>query len=125
MNSSRWKQLAAGLLAGLVAAILMTLVLLLLRYLFGAATPSELVGDRIAPLLPVETFIDLLVRFGGYNNLKQLGVSSVIGGQLVVGALGGLAYAYVVGRASRRPTVEGGHQGRRSLPFVVIFVGAL
>ena len=125
MNSSRWKQLAAGLLAGLVAAILMTLALLLLRYLFGAATPSELVGDRIAPLLPVETFIDLLVRFGGYNNLKQLGVSSVIGGQLVVGALGGLAYAYVVGRASRRPTAAGGHQGRRSLPFVVIFVGAL
>ncbi len=102
MNGSRWKGLAAGLLAGLVAAVLMTLALLLLRYLFGVATPSELVGDRIAPLLPVETFIDLLGRFGGYNNLKKIGVGSVIGGQLVVGALGGLVYAYMVGRAANR-----------------------
>ena len=124
MNSSRWKQLAAGLLAGLVAAILMTLALLLLRYLFGVATPSELVGDRIAPLLPVETFIDLLVRFGGYNNLKKIGVGSVIGGQLVVGALGGLVYAYLIGRAARREPEQGG-AGRRGWLFFVSFVGAL
>ncbi len=108
--------LAAGLLAGLTAAMVMALALLLLRYLFGAATPPELVGDRIAPLLTVETFIGLLVRFGGYNNLKQMGIGSVLGGQLVVGAVGGLLYAYGVGQELRRGA------GRR---FLFIFVGGL
>ena len=117
---SRIQALGAGLLAGLIAALTMTLALLLLRYLFGAATPSELVGDRIAPLLPVETFIDLLVRFGGYNNLKQMGVGSVIGGQLVVGALGGVFYAYAVERAAKR-----GGDRRPGRLFVGFFVGAL
>ncbi|MBA3805032.1 MAG: hypothetical protein H0X14_04890, partial [Acidobacteria bacterium] len=72
----RLKTLGAGLLAGLAATILMTLVLLLLRSVFGIATPSELVGDRIAPLLGIEKFFELLGRFGGYNQLKQVGVSS-------------------------------------------------
>ena len=125
MNSGRWKQLGAGLLAGLVAAILMTLALLASRSLFGVATPSELVGDRVAPLLPVETFIDLLVRFGGYNNLKKLGVGSVIGGQLVVGGLGGLAYAYFAGRAQHRREPEQSRAGRRDWLFVGLLVGAL
>ncbi|MGI8996328.1 MAG: molybdopterin-dependent oxidoreductase [Pyrinomonadaceae bacterium] len=125
MNGRHWKRLGAGLWAGLVAAILMTLALLALRFLFGVATPSELVGDRIAPLLPVETFIDLLVRFGGYNNLKMLGVSSVLGGQLIAGALGGLAYASVVERASRRQPAETSQRGPYGLWFVALFVGAL
>ena len=71
----RGKKFGAGLLAGFTAALLMTLFLLLLRYLFGVATPSELVGDRIAPLLGVDRFLELLDRFGGYNNLKQIGVT--------------------------------------------------
>ena len=113
------RTLGAGLLSGLVAAILMTLVLLLLRYLFGVATPSELVGDRIAPLLGVDKFLELLNRFGGYNNLKQIGVMSVIAGQLVVGALGGLLYAFIIERArAKKP-------GHRGWLFVVIFVGLL
>lgn len=119
---SRRKSLAIGLLTGLVAATLMTLVLLLLRYLFGVATPSELVGDRIAPLLGVDRFLELLTRFGGYNNLKQIGVMSVIGGQLVVGALGGLLYGFIVGR-SRTAQLESVANHSRS--FVVILVGSL
>ena len=122
LNSDRWKRLSAGLVAGVVAAILMTLVLLLLRYLFGVATPLELVGDRIAPLLGVDRFLELLDRFGGYNQLKQIGVMSVIGGQLVVGGLGGLLYAFIVERSRTvRPKPAGNH-GRL---FVVIFVGLL
>ncbi len=114
---SRVKMLSTGLLSGAVAATFMTLVLLLLRYLFGTATPSELVGDRIAPLLGVDRFLELLNRFGGYNNLKQIGVMSVIGGQLVVGAIGGLMYAFVVERARAKPRAD--HTGRL---FVVILV---
>ena len=124
MNVKHWLQiLGAGLLAGLVAAILLTLVLLLLRSLFGIATPSELVGDRIAPLLGIEKFFELLGRFGGYNQLKQIGVSSVIGGQLVVGALGGLLYALIVERQKRaqRPA-HAHHLGRW---FSYIFAGLL
>ena len=46
--SRRIKALGAGALAGIVAALLMTLVLLVLRSQAGVPTPSELVGDRIA-----------------------------------------------------------------------------
>lgn len=100
---------------------MMSLVLLLLRYLFGVATPSELVGDRIAPLLGVDRFLELLTRFGGYNNLKQIGVISVIGGQLVVGALGGLAYSFIVARTPAGEAEPANH-GRL---FVVVFVAVL
>lgn len=121
MNGRRWlKMLGAGLLAGLVAAILMTLVLLLLRSLFGIATPSELIGDRIAPLLGIQKFFELLGRFGGYNQLKQVGVSSVLGGQLVVGVLGGLLYAFMIARAQQAERAA-----RRGRLFVILFVGLL
>ncbi|MBA3766981.1 MAG: hypothetical protein H0W99_08335, partial [Acidobacteria bacterium] len=123
MRGKQWlKTLGAGFLAGLAAAILMTLVLLLLRFQFGIATPSELVGDRIAPLLGIEKFFELLGRFGGYNQLKQVGVGSIIGGQLIVGALGGLLYAFIVKRARARQPERASHLGRL---FVVIFVGLL
>ena len=92
----------------------MTLLLLVLRSQFGAPTPSELVGERIVPLLSVDTFIKLLTQFGGFNNLKKLGFGSVLGGQLVVGVLGGLIYAVIVNRSESR-----------GLRFVVLFVGAL
>lgn len=116
------KALGAGLLAGLVAGILMTLVLLLLRYLFGLATPSELVGDRLAAQLTIEKFFELLGRFGGYNELKQAGVSSVIGGQLAVGALGGLLYAGIIERAR---TIRPERAVTRGRWFIVVFVGLL
>ncbi len=124
---SRGKIVAAGLLSGLVAALLLTLCLLLLRNLFGVPTPSELVGDRLAPLLPVDTFIKLLVQFGGYNHLKQIGFGSVVAGQLVVGALGGLLYALISTRErprqAARPLPFG--TNRRGLVFIIIFVGGL
>ncbi|MBC8162496.1 MAG: hypothetical protein H7Z42_14900 [Roseiflexaceae bacterium] len=81
-----------GLLAGLVAALVMTLILLVLRTLFGAPTPSELIADRTAPFLPLPVFFVMLGAAGGYNNLKGFEVVSTILGQLAVGALGGAVY---------------------------------
>lgn len=106
------EKLGAGFVAGFTAAVVMTLLFLLLRYFFGVATPSELVGDRIAPLLGVDRFLELLDRFGGYNQLKQIGVMSVIAGQLVVGALGGLLYGFIVARSRTIQPEPAGNHGR-------------
>lgn len=113
-SPSRIKVLGAGALAGIVAALAMTLVLLILRSLAGVPTPSELVGDRMAPTLSVDTFIKLLTQFGGFNNLKKIGFGSVIGGQIVVGLVGGMLYGLI-----RLKTNNAG------LRFVFFFVGAL
>lgn len=120
------RNLSAGLLAGLVASILMTFALLLLRYFLGIATPYELIGDRIAPLLGVEIFFELLGRFSGYNQLKQVGVISVISGQLVIGAVGGLLYASIVERTQIKQS-EDPRQAPTFAPnfFIVIFIGLL
>jgi DMSO/TMAO reductase YedYZ molybdopterin-dependent catalytic subunit len=103
MNGGRRiKTFGAGLLAGLAAAILMTLLMLLLRYSLGIATTFELIGDRAAAAMSVDTFLSLLGRVGGYNQLKQLGVISVIAGQLIAGSIAGLLYAIVVERVRAR-----------------------
>jgi len=124
MNGKEWfNRLGAGLLAGLAAALLMTLVILLLRFLFGVATPSELVGDRIAPLLGVNKFLELLGRFGGYNQLKQFGFISVIAGQIIVGMIGGLSLAFLFAPAAGTPNDSANI--RRGVVFVTRLVGAL
>jgi len=126
-KSARIKVVSTGALAGTVAALVMTLVLLVLRWQLGVPTPSELVGERLAPTLSVDTFIKLLTRFGGFNNLKKFGFGSVLGGQIVVGLLGGLAYALIVKRAVS-PGSQPAHTLRpkkSGLWFVVFFVGAL
>src|SRR5882724_2276162 len=85
---SRGKAIAAGLLAGLVAAIAMTAMMLLLGC-FGVATPLVIIGDRLSVFIPPGPFLSLMGKVGGYNHLKQLGVGSTIAGQLIVGAIGG------------------------------------
>lgn len=124
---ARVKVISSGALAGVVAALLMTLVLLVLRRQLGVPTPSELVGERLAPTLSVDTFIKLLTQFGGFNNLKKIGFGSVIGGQIVVGLLGGLAYALIVDRAASGNSRHA-HRLRTNnsgLRFIFFFVGAL
>ncbi|MEJ7654592.1 MAG: hypothetical protein WKH64_15330 [Chloroflexia bacterium] len=82
----RWIKAALfGMLGGLVAALLMTTTMLILRYVFGMPIPAELLGDRIAPTMPVNEFLSLMARIGGYNKLKMFGVRSVLQGQLGVG----------------------------------------
>lgn len=121
---TRWlKTIGAGLLAGLVAGLLMTLVMALLRYTLGVASTFEMIGDRFAPLIPVGPFLDLQGTLGGYNQMKQLGVSSAIVGQLVVGALGGAAYAVIVQRAGGSEGSGGRRFGRPGVSFVAGAVG--
>ncbi|HEV8431268.1 MAG TPA: molybdopterin-dependent oxidoreductase [Pyrinomonadaceae bacterium] len=123
----RLKTLGGGALAGTVAALLMTLVLLILRSAFGVPTPSELVGDRFAPTLSVDTFIKLLTIFEGFNNLKKIGFGSVIGGQIVVGFLVGLAYAQIISRPgyAASPLARRLKTNNAGLRFVIIVVGIL
>ena len=66
--------------------------MLLLAWLFGVATPLAIFGDRLSVFIPADTFLSLMGRVGGYNHMKQLGVGSVIFGQVLVGALGGVVY---------------------------------
>lgn len=110
-----WKAAGIGLLAGALAGIVMTLVMLLLRTLFGVATPLALIGDRLSALIPVGPFLDLMGKVGGYNHMKQLGVSSVIAGQIIVGAIGGWIYAVIMGRRAISPP-------RRNTFSIVLFV---
>src|SRR5262245_45632097 len=95
------KPILGGLLAGFVAAVVMTTAMLLLATL-GVATPLFIIGDRLSVFIPPGPFLALMGNVGGYNHLKQLGVGSTIAGQLLVGALGGAIFALFVGR-------RGGH----------------
>ncbi len=116
--------LLAGLVTGVVAALLMTTVLLLLRTFFGLPTPAELVGDRFAPLIPARDFGGLIAWAGGYNELKQLGVGSVLLGQLATGAIGGMIYAWLRDRSA--PSSEHGPWHRQpAIRFLIGFVAFL
>jgi DMSO/TMAO reductase YedYZ molybdopterin-dependent catalytic subunit len=82
-----------GLLAGLLGGVVMLLTMALLRALFGWPTPTELIFDRLFPLITVEFFINSLARAGGYTPLKLQGVFGAIAGQLIAAGLGGMVYA--------------------------------
>lgn len=84
---SRWgKVLATGLLAGLVAALFMTLVIALLRLFLGVPLPVELGGDRFLPTFNVKEFLQLLSANGGPIEAKRKAFLSGWGGQLAFGA---------------------------------------
>src|SRR6266852_5899755 len=93
---------AEGGLVGLLAALAMTLLLLVLRATLGLPTPSEMVGDRLTAFITIQQFFALLNQFGGYEGLKQAGGGGVIAGQRAVGVLAGMAYAGYA-RSSQRP----------------------
>src|ERR1700751_5159375 len=98
---STGKALTWGLLAGLVAALAMTIVMLLLAW-FGVATPLAIIGDRLSVFIKPGPFLGLMGRVGGYNHLKQLGVGSTMAGQLLVSALGGAIFSLWMRRNPRR-----------------------
>jgi DMSO/TMAO reductase YedYZ molybdopterin-dependent catalytic subunit len=83
---------AAGFLAGIVAAIAMTLAMLLLAWKLRIATPLVIVGDRLSVFISPKAFFWIMGRVGGYNHLKQLGVCSTALAQLLIGGLGGMFY---------------------------------
>jgi DMSO/TMAO reductase YedYZ molybdopterin-dependent catalytic subunit len=99
---SRGKAVATGLIAGFVAAIAMTVVMLILAN-FGVATPLFIIGDRLSVFIPPGPFLSLMGKVGGYNHLKQLGVGSTIAGQLVVGAIGGAIFGFCMRRNPGKP----------------------
>jgi DMSO/TMAO reductase YedYZ molybdopterin-dependent catalytic subunit len=98
---SRTKVIASGLLAGFVAAIAMTVTMLLLGCL-GVATPLVIIGDRLSVFIPPGPFLSIMGKVGGYNHLKQLGVGSTIAGQLIVGAIGGAIFGLLMRRNPAR-----------------------
>jgi DMSO/TMAO reductase YedYZ molybdopterin-dependent catalytic subunit len=85
---SVWQAISAGLLAGFIAALAMTMMMLPLAC-FGVATPLVIIGDRLSVFIPPGPFLSLMGKVGGYNHLKQLGVGSTIAGQILVGAIAG------------------------------------
>ncbi|HEV2805884.1 MAG TPA: molybdopterin-dependent oxidoreductase [Chthoniobacterales bacterium] len=106
---SRLRAISAGFLAGVIAGLLMTTTMLLLAWLFGVATPLVIFGDRLSVFIPADTFLALMGRVGGYNNVKQLGVGSVMASQLLVGGLGGIIYGLAMrGRGRNRLAVSAG-----------------
>src|SRR5476649_904774 len=92
------RHLGAGLLAGALAGLVMTFVMLMLAWLFQLATPLVILGDRLSVFLPPGPFLSIMGHVGGYTHLKELGVGSAIFGQIVVGALGGLFFCLTIAR---------------------------
>src|SRR5437899_5834991 len=98
---SRSKALFAGLMAGLIAGIAMTTVMLLLAC-FGVATPLAIIGDRLSVFISPGPLLALMGKVGGSNHLKQLGVGSTVAGQLLVGALVGAVFGLLKRRDPAR-----------------------
>src|SRR5467141_348509 len=107
MKQILWlKTLIWGFCAGVLAGLAMLLTMSLLRSFLGWPTPTELIFDRLFPLLTVEFFIGSLVKAGGYTPLKLQGVFGALAGQVVVAGLGGAIYALYLRRKApnaRRP----------------------
>src|SRR3954467_6890604 len=102
----RWLAVAAtGLLSGIVAALLLILLMATARTWLGISPPPEALPDRFAPTIPIPTFFSLFDRFGGYNGLKRLGISSGLTALLSVGAVFGIIYALIA--ESRRSRESG------------------
>ncbi|HEY0369837.1 MAG TPA: molybdopterin-dependent oxidoreductase [Chthoniobacterales bacterium] len=114
MKPSRAKLTGAGLLAGIIAGIVMTGVMLLLTSALRMATPLTIMGDRLSVFFDADSFLRLMGRVGGYNHMKQLGVASVIFGQVVLGGIGGVVYALNALKLSRA--------GRRTLSIGVFVI---
>src|SRR5881398_1480706 len=96
------KTLTWGFIAGVTAGLAMLLMMTLLRLFLGWPTPTELIFDRLFPLLTVEFFIGSLVKAGGYTPLKLQGVYGALAGQVAVAAIGGVIYSWYLNRLEQR-----------------------
>ncbi len=103
--------LALGALAGLFAALAMTLLMGAMRLFLGIPTPAEMLGDVFIPLLNLDQFFALIGRFGGGSGIKQVGIGSVLLGQVVAGTVVGAIYGTLAAR-------DGG-QGVRARRFII------
>ena len=99
LNPGRiWQGLAVGLLATIGA----TAVMLFLRLAFQAFMPIELIAQWVPTVTPVSAQADGIATFG--EALKPLGFTLLLGGQLLLGTLWGLAVA--IRRHRRRLTTR-------------------
>jgi hypothetical protein len=78
----------------------------LLRLFLGWPTPTELIFDRLFPLLTVDFFISSLVRAGGYTPLKLQGVFGALAAQVIVAGFGGVIYAFYLKRRDRQEVAQ-------------------
>jgi DMSO/TMAO reductase YedYZ molybdopterin-dependent catalytic subunit len=112
-----------ALLAGLLGSVVAVVVMGALRLWWGTLTPPELVGERILPLLSVDQFVALLIRYA--PNSKTGPLSQALLGQVVSGVLLGGAYAVVVWRAGGMPAAREGRvsrlPGRRAWRIAGVF----
>src|SRR6202040_4464267 len=118
---SRTKAFFAGLLVGIIAGIAMTVVMLLLAC-FGVATPLAIIGDRLSVFISPGPFLAIMGRVGGYNHLKQLGVGSTMAGQLVVRALGGAIFGFLVRHNPQRRVTTWTMSILVALPIIVVAI---
>jgi DMSO/TMAO reductase YedYZ molybdopterin-dependent catalytic subunit len=119
-----FKVVVSGLFAGVLAGIPMLLAMALLRLLLGWPTPTELIFDRLFPLLTVDFFIGSLVKAGGYTPLKLQGIYGALGGQIAVAGIGGVFYALHLRWRNRRKS-SGNHGLLDSHGWALIVPGVL
>ena len=116
----RWlPAVAGGALAGLLAALSMTIFISVTRLWFGIPAPAELIGDTFIPNLDLDTFFQLIGRFNGGNGIKKVGIGSVLIAQMIFGIVVGMIFGALASRekeGSRRPLGV----GSRALIFVAV-----
>lgn len=100
-----WRTLFFALVAGLVASLVSVVCMLLLRLTAGIPTPVELFGDFVLKRLPVNRFVDLLVRFQPNPKTAPLGLTllAMIGLGVALGPLYALLAQVAVPTAGWRP----------------------
>lgn len=98
----RIPNLVAGVLAGLLAAGVMTIAMAAARFWLGIPSLVEAVPDRVAWLLPIDEFFKLFGKYGGYTGLKQFGILSGLRGMAATGIVVGLLYVLILESAPSR-----------------------
>lgn len=83
-----------ALSAGLVASLVATFVMGILRLFAGIPTPVELFGDFVLKRLDANTFVGFLIRFAPNPKTTPLGLTLLA--MIAVGTLLGLVYAVLV-----------------------------
>ncbi len=126
----RLTAIGAGLLAGLVAGLGLTLIQLAMRNWWGISPPQELIPDRFAPTLDVDRFIDLVNEYG-YNTLKRFGIQAGLTGVLVAATLIGAGYAFVsetrAAKAGRAFVLGTNRSGLLfvGIAFIALYIGSM
>lgn len=98
-----------ALAAGLVASLVAVLVMAFLRVVLGIPTPVELFGDFVLKHLQAGPFVDLLVRFSPNSKTAPQGLALL--GMIALGTALGLIYAILT--RLRLPLERGYRPGRR------------